>query len=223
MLNELKSWSLSLFVALIVLIQVMLVLSMSGCGSESSGNNENSDSEKQEKGVVTSSPDIDSIALESKSELPECVKENESQLAYVIDEDQFYVCKSSWKVVSIKGKQGDKGEKGDSGSTVIRDSNNSNYWTDSITGYQWFLGGTATKANALITCTGDYRLPTLEEGKTAVNHGIRLIAADIGANADFWSSSFNLAGVPQFVTLNAGNAEGSDGTSVMTKSVFCVK
>ena len=208
-----------------------LFLFLVSCGTDSASNGENSETEAKEKSVVTSSPDIESIALDAKSDLPECGDDNRSQLAYVVSEDNFYVCQKEWKLVAIKGKQGDKGEKGEDGedgitTTVHVDGgNSSNVWIDTLTGFSWYLGGTNTHAQALIACSGDYRLPTINEAYAAITHGIRLIAGDIGANPDFWTSEA-VVGVPAnryYATVSNGNPVGGSGAPASTSSVFCVK
>lgn len=209
---------------------ILLLTVLVGCGSESGDKAPNNDSETSEKAVVLSSPDVESIALDAKSDLPSCSDDNRSQLAYIVDEDNFYVCRKDWTLVSIRGKAGQDGEKGDKGDTGAtgatgQTSNSSNVWVDTLTGFTWYLGGTNTHAQAETSCTGDYRLPTIPEAYAAITHGIRLIAGEIGANLDFWTSEkiFATEASYYYATINAGNPVGGAGGPAATYSVFCVK
>lgn len=209
----------------------VLVTAMSACGQADekapASSDDHEETKTQEKAVV----EIESISLDAKSDLPECSDSNRSQLAYVLEEDNFYVCQKAWKLISIKGKQGDKGEKGDKGldgttTTVHVDGgNSSNVWVDSISGFTWYLGGTNYHSEAVNTCQAPYRLPTINEAYAAITHGIRLIALDISANPDFWSSE-TVLGFPSnyyYITVINGAPSGGNGTPSTTASVFCVK
>ena len=60
--------------------------------------------------------DRTSLAIQTKSDLPECGDGNASQLAYVLEEEMFYACSGSqWTAISIQGPKGDKGDTGSQG------------------------------------------------------------------------------------------------------------
>lgn len=214
---------------LVTFMKIVFVISvLTGCGSESSPEGANIDPKADEKAVVVNDPDIHSIALDSKSELPDCSDENKSQLAYIIEEDQFYVCKAEWKKITIKGAKGEKGDSGANGTTTtvhVDGGNSSNVWVDSISGFSWHLGGTNTHAQAESSCSNGYRLPTINEAYAAITHGIRLIAIDISASPDFWTSEAvsGVAGSYYYATVSSGNPSGAAGNASATASVFCIK
>ena len=208
-------WSIC---SLITLMKIIFIVSiLTACGTDKGSDSPSSDSEAQEKSVVTQSDEISSIALDSKSELPSCDESNATQLAYILDEDTFYVCrKESWSVIDLKGKDGVT-------TTVqVEVGNKANQWIDSVSGLSWQLGGVGTIAMANAACLAPYRLPTKDEASDAVSRGIRLIAIDIGANPDFWTSMIDY-GTFIFMSASGGVWQAGVGSSSTQKSVFCVK
>lgn len=82
-----------------------------------------------------------------------------------------------------------------------------NEWVDAVTEKRWLIGAAGNFSAAKSSCSGKYRLPNLEEAKSAAQHGIRAIAKSLGMHQDFWSSEVvnnmakaitaNTSGVPQ--------------------------
>lgn len=92
------------------LIKISAIILLSSCGSSS--NEPSSDSKFSKEG---SSP-INSMALESSEDLPECTEEHETQLAYLKDEKVFKVCsEGEWAEIDIKGANGENGKDGENG------------------------------------------------------------------------------------------------------------
>ncbi len=121
------------------------------CGKGRSGSDD--------KGSDSSSPASDSkrsLALDSKADLPACGEENDKQLVYVIDEEQFYTCESAeWTEID-----------------VTTEALGENEFRDPVTGYLWFIGGKVTKGFITSACTGDYSSGTEAEIEAAAKHGL---------------------------------------------------
>lgn len=76
---------------------------------------------------------------------------------------------------------------------------------------------------AQTSCSNGYRTPSIAEGTDAVNHGIRLIASNIGASPDFWTN-YEIPGVYTiYMTIASGSASNPQSNYTATKSAFCVK
>lgn len=191
---------------------LLLMFIVTACGQSSSKNSPTDEPLAEEKAAVDNET-INSIALDTKADLPDCEDSNKSQLAYIIDEDKFYVCSKEWTAVSIKGKDGIDGSS----------SNSLNQWTDSISGKKWLLMGTMTFSSAQTSCANGYRTPTIAEGTEAINHGIRLIAANIGATTDFWTNYEQPGVYTIYMTVSGGSPSNPQSNYTATKSAFCVK
>lgn len=168
----------------------------------SCGTNEQPTSDKvtaeEIKGNNPESPDssdiVVAIELESLANLPECIESNDSQLAFVVDENAFYTCKLLiWKRIEIKGEagtKGDKGEKGDSGvnTNIYQNATITNTWVDPITGYEWVLGAAGGTSEISTRCTGNYLPPTRAEAVQAANNGLLVAAGDKGYIKEMWTT-----------------------------------
>ncbi len=200
-----------------------LALVLMGCGSDNGGDNAKDTDKVKSSSQNSPKPadnQITSIALETKDDLPACEALNDTQLAYIMDLDIFYVCKSlDWKLVAIKGEDGKNGTNGSNGSDGIS-SNSSNLWHDSITGYNWLLGGPGTAWTAATSCSNGYREPTNNEGLDAALHGIRSIASLLSLNLEFWTGIANDA---SYIGLTNGSASIKAGITSEARSIFCVK
>lgn len=191
----------------------IFILIVFGCGRESAKNENSTDSkvspkESSKKAIEDNSPQ--SISLESKADLPECAAKNQTQLAYILENKTFYVCKKEWVAIDI-GPQ-------------YEEPLAYNEWKDPITQKIWLIGNTANYAAAKLTCSGDYRLPSSDEGMIAALHGIRIIAQQMNAPANFWTNIEDDGFSAQMIYLNGHNP--TIGHSVMTLdtiSVFCIK
>lgn len=136
---------------------VMVIILTVGCGRFEDSSGEASDEGSPGSGSAKT------LAIDTKSELPECNENNENQLAYVKNESYFYECEENeW--AKIRVQSGDWPE---------------NAWVDSVTGYVWLVGGLVTWTYAYgelqsdDTCTGDWVNPsTDDEIKMAGLHGL---------------------------------------------------
>jgi hypothetical protein len=194
----------------------ILLIVTAACGTGEKGGADQTTNDAVSSNQPASEPEatMQSISLNSLAELA-CSKANLHQLAYILDEESFYVCEGAWAKVEIKGPKGDKGSDGAMGQST----NSANLWKDSITGLSWILGGASNWAGALGACTSPYRLPNGLEGLNAGLHGIRAIAGQLSLQADFWDDQ-----IGEYIGLN-GSAQVAvlPTASGNTKSIFCVR
>jgi hypothetical protein len=219
---------------LVIIFLTCLILGvLTSCGSDEGNGAGNGTSEvaiTEEKSTPEGAEKGHHIALATSADLPVCDTNNKDQLAYIIEEDVFYVCSTEWAVIDIQGKDGKDGADGKDGVTQIKEipaPNRLNYWNDAQTGLEWFLGGQGLYAAALSSCQSGYRLPTVAESETAVYHGIRVIAQSISSpNLNFWTSEI----APNNVEAAYMGVNGSGlpmrywGLKASTiAGIFCVK
>lgn len=202
---------------------LILFLALQGCGSGDHSSPDHVGKALAKSGTEATEapqveePTIDSISLSTAADLPDCLKANNHQLAYILSEELFYTCSDlAWARVEIKGKDGSNGVKGADGIS----NNSSNLWHDQITGLDWLLGGPGTAWNAESACSNGYREPSNAEGLAAALHGVRAIAGVLGLNLEFWTGIGNDA---SYVGLTAGVVSLKAGITTDARSIFCVK
>ncbi len=159
-----------------------LILLLASCGdgnsSEPSNASEPTISDETQKDLPAVSS-TSSIALKTKENLPECLEANDTQLAYIIDEEIFYVCDTlEWQAVDIKGADGNDGSDG-------QDAELANTWTDPNTGLNWLIGGNGTWSTD--ACPDGWQRPNVWQGTAAVANGLLVASAQISGPDDIWS------------------------------------
>lgn len=137
------------------------LLGLIGCGTEESG----SDS-KEETALFEGS-----MAIKSKADIPECKASNLSQLVYVKDEGQFYVCEAAgWESISIEGAKGEKGDTGATGASGTTTNVGDVTWADSSTGLTWYVGSLTIKTTH--SCASGFSKPSNAQALTAFANGL---------------------------------------------------
>lgn len=190
---------------------------MVGCGADSGGSSASDNSGDKVDTSVGNEDDTaeQSITRLSASDLPKCDSKREAQLAFAINEDQFFVCKdSNWVEIDVKGEDG---------ITTVQEveaTNKKNQWVDPVTGLTWLIGGSGTYAQAVAACTGSYRLPTWAEAIDGITHGVRGIAASIPQGQDFW---INISGQYWYATVTAGQSNKFQVLATAAYNIYCVK
>lgn len=201
-------YSTRIFLALVIL------LNLTACGTSDGG----SGSSNEETKAKEAEPTLQSIALESKDQLPKCGKENDTQLSYIIDLDQFFVCDSGdWAEIEIRDEQ--------SKVATVEEDDSYHTWTDPFTGLKWVLAGTGDyqsfSYSAVQTCaTSGFRMPTKAEGIAARAHGIRSVAEELGHLEDFWVESDTSGGALPWRIYTSGSQQV---VATTTNSIFCIK
>lgn len=199
----------------------MILLILIGCGREEESNKQGA-----------SSPQLLSIALQSKDDLPECSRLNDTQMSYVIDIEQYFVCKEeSWMEIdppsntkTAKGSKGEDGKDGTDGETVT-----TNNWYDSTTGKLWIIGAQVNVGLINTACSGNYRLPTKDEALGAAIRGLGVAASTINGPTTMWTSTPYVpsSGAGSQTFINAINTAPSDAESIIansqSKGLFCVE
>ena len=198
------------------LIWLLLLI---GCGDDK-GNNET-----ESKEDITT---LQSIALKSKHDLPECLESNETQLAYVKDEKVFYVCeKGDWLAIDLEVKSeiktvvGAKGDDGSDGETVT-----TNNWYDSVTGKYWLIGSNNTYDNAFAGCISPWRLPGKNEALAAAQRGLGVAASTINGPTTMWTSEVWDQNATHNVIITAINTTPANSVASRldgsTKGTVCI-
>jgi hypothetical protein len=135
---------------------ILCLVLITGCGSLDS--DKGSDSADEGSGAAEDGSEIQSMALESKKDLPKCASANDSQLAYVKGEKKFYECSDSkWTSIDIVEQV-----------EPLED----NEWRDPVTDLVWLIGGRLTYGFIATACSGDYRVGTQAEIEAAGLHGL---------------------------------------------------
>lgn len=134
---------------------ILLAVITTGCGQGIFGGKDSGSDSSTTEESTSESGKLQSLALDSKDDLPECTEANDKQLAYVTDEEQFYVCgDAEWTEITI-------------GEELA-----SNEWKDAATGYIWMIGGVTSYGLIGQACDGDYDAATADEVKAAGKHGL---------------------------------------------------
>jgi hypothetical protein len=141
------------------LVFLVMTVTMIGCGQGFLGKDESgSDSSSETAAEEDKSGKLQSLALDSKDDLPDCTESNETQLSYVKDESQFYVCESEeWAEISV---------------TDEVEPLEANEWRDPVTDYVWLIGSKVSYSFISTACEGDYDTGTADEVKAAAAHGL---------------------------------------------------
>lgn len=150
------------------LILILFGIVMISCGSDSSKskNNSNSDDPSEEVPSEEEAAQTRTLALDSISDLPACGDTNAHQLVYIIDEEQFYTCKSAnWETIELF-------------EVPLQD----NEWYDRQTGWIWQKGGNSHQSD-LANCSGDSVYPSKDEIIAAIDAGLD---GDGGIWVDDW-------------------------------------
>lgn len=183
-----------------------------------------------------------SVALADRTLLKQCDEVNETQLAYIIAEEIFVICKAGeWAEIEIKGKDGAqgvagaKGDKGDTGAQGERGEKGlaggiQAEWVSPRTGKIWRYAGLVTNANWRLACNAivtfdydmEYRIPTsaevimaLGDGLISMNTVLDIWARDPGTQAEqVWVDGASEA--PRSNTL-------SEGLKSQNHAMFCIK
>lgn len=194
----------------------MLFLSifMYGCGSEFDAVKNKEDSKAEDDSSLNQSQALDTV-----SDLPECVKKIKKQLVYVRDEEQFYVCEDEWEVIDISTLPAK------SSKVAVEEEDTINSWVDAVSEIKWLLGGSGNFSQATDACSGKYRLPSKDEATSAVLHGIRTAAEKLGVGKDFWTSSVVNATTTEYMSAYANGSPRAvnSANSNSAMGVFCVK
>lgn len=207
-----------------LLLTIVLII-LTGCGADDGSDSakEGKDSLRGRKGAQK--PNLASIALDLKADLPECSADNDTQLAYVKEDGLFYSCSNlAWEVVDVaSGKDGANGKDGEDGidgvTTIQQIAAQSlvNHWTDSATGKEWIIGAVGAWEGQ--ACGAGYHSPSYNEGLAAYTHGIFLVSANISGPNTMWTS-YELNGngkafdaVGNFLEFNKSAGKG----------LFCIK
>jgi hypothetical protein len=198
---------------------MLLSLLLVGCGSDSEDKSAASTSPESDIYHTDEVSNVRSISLKEKSDLPECLEANDTQLAYVIDEEAFYVCESSeWVEADIKGKDGERGADGNNGSDG-QDGTPSNQWLDPNDGKTWLIGGNG--AWTVSFCPAGWTRPNVWEGTAAVAHGLLVASAQISGPDDIWTINFDVSSnLGQYVDVNGAWVYSPKTDS---RGMFCYK
>lgn len=195
-------YTLRIFLALVILT--------TGCNSKDSdgGGSDTDDT------VDSNKEALQSIGLKSAEELPKCSKANNSQLAYIFDEETFYVCQDAeWIDIEISSND-------DRGSSESEDGN---VWTDPFTKKKWALGGDVTRSQGQSACgVSGFRMPTSQEGLDAVAHGIWAFAEDNSFSKEFWVAENDSNNFPITIRVHLQEVKAL-GTSAVSRAAYCVK
>jgi hypothetical protein len=194
---------------------ILLALMFTACGSD----DENSPASDESK-------PLQSVTLNSKKDLPACGTSNDKQLAYVIDEEQFYTCDGDWLAIeisseAIEGPKGKDGEDGDDGLTVTV-----NNWFDAVNNKLWLIGPTGSYATFLSTCASPWRVPTKDETLAAMQRGLGLAAAEISGPSTAWTSDvWDVNASHNFIIQAIATTPTTNGADRLndTRGVFCIE
>lgn len=214
--------------SLIFLILLTLLASCGDSSGEASATEETTtDETTDQENRVTQNEGIWSIKLDSKDELPTCADENDSQLAYVKDEEAFYVCQDAdWASIDISGEQGEKGDQGEQGEQGEDGEDGmavDNTWKDPVTDYIWLVGASGDWNAANNSCTGSWVLGTYLEVGAAANHGLGVASASLSGPNTAWTSSPSIPGTHvAFSNLQTSTWDGQI-TDATVRGIFCVK
>jgi hypothetical protein len=161
--------------------------------------------------------------------LPNCGKANETQVAYIRDEKQWYLCnESNWididAPVETKSIAGRDGTNGDDGTTVT-----TNNWFDAVTGKLWLIGANVHVIYVDSACVAPWRLPTSAEALGAMQRGLGVAATTVNGPTSAWTSTPYLpssgAGSLTFVAnVNTVPALAESIISLgQSKGLFCIE
>jgi hypothetical protein len=203
-------------------LTIAALLVITACGTENDDKATKSDAaaEKQK---------LQSIALKTKDDLPSCNKANDTQLAYIRDEKQFYVCESSdWVAVDppieAKSVNGRDGSNGEDGTTVT-----TNNWFDAVTGKLWLIGAVVHISAIDAACIAPWRLPTAAEALGAMQRGLGVAATTVNGPTSAWTSTPYVpssgAGSQTFIaSVNTAPALAESIISLgQSKGLFCIE
>lgn len=195
---------------------ILLTLILTACGQDDGGD-----------GATSNETPMQSIALDSKKDLPECTAANDKQLAYIRDEEQFYTCEGrDWYSVeisskAIKGERGDDGEDGQDGITVT-----TNNWYDAVTDKTWLIGAIGSFATAETTCISPWRMPTKDEALAAAQRGLGIASASISGPTTIWTSDvWDLNPTHNFIIQAIDVSPATNGAQRANdnRGVFCIE
>lgn len=189
-----------------------------GCGRDESNSSNAATAEK---------PTLQSIAIASMGDLPECSEANNTQLAYIKDEKAFYVCEGNdWNIIddapvevlTVKGKNGSNGS---DGATVT-----TNNWYDAVTGKLWLIGANVHYSVISTSCVSPWRLPTKQEALAAAQRGLGVAATTISGPTTMWTSTpYNVGTSQTYITaISTSPAEAEHLLSSGTfRGLFCIE
>ena len=221
---------------------LILIAALIGCGTDNSEGEspDKTSSKKQDaidyedskpKEVVTEYRKEGSsyaIAVEDTSELPECTRANNKQLAWVKTSEIFFSCEDGDVWVEIesvkgaegaKGEKGDKGDKGDPGEPVAQ-----NEWLDPITKKEWLFGAkTSTRLISASACSNGYHLPSSAEAIAAVVHGLLVASNDISGPTDVWVSDPPEQPSPNDYSFYVNSSGARVAATTDSHGIVCVK
>lgn len=173
------------------LLITLLVINI-GCGS--------SDQAATPKDTEKIEPTrLQSIAIADVADLPECDKRNETQLAYIKSDKEFYVCESAdWVKLDdipstteiLKGQDGNNGNDGINGTNGSDgETITTNNWFDAVTGKLWLIGAIGSYAAAEGVCIDPWRLPTKDEALAATQRGLGVASNTIAGPSNLWTTT----------------------------------
>lgn len=131
---------------------ILIILLLISCGTKDNNKSDSNNNIDVKHEVVDTQ--IYSIALDDIGNLPDCNETRKNQLAYIKDEEKFYVCDGGWAEIEIRGQNGDKGDKGDKGDTVIA-NNNDKLDIFEFDGHRYLRGGYGNLDMYRATCSKD--------------------------------------------------------------------
>ena len=179
---------------------VTAVLSLSACGMDN-----NKDKEKDTTTNATihaveprveATPAPTTLVAANASALPTCTSDNQNQLVYLKDVEEFRSCEDSvWAEISIKGVDGKDGAAGDSGMSIASIWQYTNE-TQSLEDINTLLSHVfygQTYHYQLINS----RMVIYTDGSSEVSSS--LFCPELGQVSDFYSSHFNKSDVPEQV------------------------
>jgi len=188
-----------------MLLALMVISSLTACGTEEK---EKQASEQKEESSMQS------MALDTKADMPDCTAKVKNQLIYIRDEAQFYVCDKDWEEIEIgSGVSKAKADDTDPETMAV------NSWVDPVNNRVWLLGNKGDFPTAQTSCDGKYRLPTESEASVAMAHGIRPVAQKISTDLkDFWMDSGKVMS-----TYSNGSAYIMTSAPTNVVAIFCIK
>lgn len=185
--------------------------------------------EKPPKEVVVEHRKINgeyALAVTDTADLPECTIGNDRQLAYVKNQDLFFNCEDEvWTEIDLRGEVGPKGDPGPAGEPAKPIP--LNQWYDPLTDTYWLIGALISESalDFYGACEeDDWDLPTQDELRDAITHGLVLAATDLGAGTSFWTTSL-FDGDPAYrIALNSsGNDTADGGGGPRSHTVVCME
>lgn len=199
-------------------VVMVMALCLFACGSDDAKHSGDSPGGNPDdpKTPGVSGPEIFSLFLDAKADLPACGEANQRQLVYVADESKFYACKEvEWVEVSIKGEPGTSNKiKSSIGCGGQMEGTNYYflYTASLLTSGDLFVSA-AIKSTYIQSSASAFYAST-QNGATngAVSINYDLVG---GLNAGYWVVSLDRATLVVTVEYNDGDVSGSKQTWTM--------